>query len=400
MDALYYRLTLWQAVNLSCSAFDALVGYFADARGALAHVDEWRALGLHANHITRARTLDGFFEVSQRILTEASSGAYGIIDAGDAHYPRALQETPSTPPFLFYLGDAHALKLPAVAVVGTRTPCAHAHQIAYHFARHLALAGVCVISGMAQGIDAAAHDGALDGSRVSIGILGTGILQRYPRQNHWLYDKMLEAGGLLLTEMLPNTRADKFTFPRRNRLLSALAQGVVVCQARQKSGTMITARYAGEFGRQVFAIPDNILNENASGCHHLIREGATLVTSPQEVLMDLGLDKLHAGNAYVPTRPATNHQSVPTHSYAQNKAHSASMSACLNAHVSRETSSASDIPPNLVPLYQAIKENSSGLDLDALMHLSDANASSLLGDLVTLEMLGVIQSQGGLYVLS
>ena len=206
----------------------------------------------------------------------------------DPDYPRALLELGHAPPVLYFVGRRELLNRPALAIVGSRNATPQGLDNARAFARALADAGLTIISGLALGIDAAAHEGALDGTGSTLAVVGTGLDRVYPARHRQLAHALAARGGLL-SEFAPGTPARASHFPRRNRLISGLARGVLVVEAALSSGSLITARYAGEQGREVFAIPGSIHSPLARGCHKLIREGAKLVETAQDVLAELGL---------------------------------------------------------------------------------------------------------------
>ncbi len=212
-----------------------------------------------------------------------------LLVPGDAGYPAPLAAIPDPPPRLYVQGEVAALARAQLAVVGSRRPTAGGRQTAHAFAAALARAGLAVTSGLASGIDAAAHQGALDAGGSTIAVCGTGLDQVYP-PGHRRLAAAIAAGGALVSEFPPGTPPRRQNFPRRNRIISGLGLGVLVIEAAQRSGSLITARLAAEQGRDVFAVPGSIHNPMARGCHRLIREGAILVEGPAEVLAALRLD--------------------------------------------------------------------------------------------------------------
>ncbi|MBD8874630.1 DNA-processing protein DprA [Rhodanobacter sp. DHB23] len=205
-----------------------------------------------------------------------------LLRCTEADFPPLLETVPQPPAALFVAGDAGLLLHPQVAIVGARgaTPAGLEH--ARRFARALALAGFTVTSGMADGIDGAAHEAALDAGAATIAVVGTGLDRVYPRKHHALAQRIV-AQGAQVSEFPPGTAPRADHFPRRNRLISGLSLGTVVVEADLRSGSLITARLAGEQGREVFALPGSIANPLARGCHRLIRDGAHLVEEPAEV---------------------------------------------------------------------------------------------------------------------
>ena len=209
-----------------------------------------------------------------------------VIAPGSEDFPELLARIADPPAELYVAGDVEALHLPAIAIVGSRNPTEGGRRNAYAFARHLSRAGFCIVSGLALGIDTAAHRGALDGGGKTIAVLGHGIDRIYPPQNEALA-KEIVANGAVCTEFPPGYPPRRENFPRRNRLISGLALGTLVVEAAKRSGSLISARLAGEQGREIFAIPGSIHNPMARGCHQLIRQGAKLVESADDILSEL-----------------------------------------------------------------------------------------------------------------
>jgi DNA processing protein len=205
-----------------------------------------------------------------------------LLRCTEADFPPLLEAIPQPPAALFVAGDASLLLHPQVAIVGARAASPAGLEHARRFARALALAGFTVTSGMADGIDGAAHQAALEAGAATIAVVGTGPDRVYPYK-HLALARRIAAQGALVSEFPPGTAARADHFPRRNRLISGLALGTVVVEADLKSGSLITARLAGEQGREVFALPGSIANPLARGCHRLIRDGARLVEEPAEV---------------------------------------------------------------------------------------------------------------------
>ncbi len=252
----------------------------------------WRAAGLSA---AQAQALlhpaPGRLAQAQAWLAQPG---HRVLGWHDPDYPALLRRISSPPLALFVDGEPAALWHPAVAVVGSRSPSSGGVDNARAFASGLASAGLTVASGLATGVDAAAHEGALavPGGR-TVAVLGTGPDLAYPRQHTRLRDRIAGKGaaqppcGAVVSEHPPGTPAIRSHFPTRNRILAGLALGTLVVEAAERSGALITARQAADAGREVFAVPGSIHNARARGCHRLIREGATLVESVQEVLQPL-----------------------------------------------------------------------------------------------------------------
>ncbi len=234
-------------------------------------------------------------------------GGY-LVCLGAADYPALLAEIPDPPPGLFYCGDASLLASPQIAMVGSRHATRAGLELAESFAAELAQRGLCISSGLAYGVDAASHRGALRVQGKTIAVLGTGLDVVYPRRNEGLYQQ-IATEGLLVSEFPPGSPPRREQFPQRNRVISGLSLGVLVVEAAVRSGSLITARFALEQGREVFAIPGSIHNPQARGCHRLIREGACLVESVEDIVqawvawLPAALEDLPAGSARAPSHP-------------------------------------------------------------------------------------------------
>ena len=228
------------------------------------------------------------------------SGAKLVL-CTDAAYPPLLAQITGAPPVLFVLGSVEALHSPQLAMVGSRNPSAAGRKTARDFAARLASAGLTITSGLAVGVDAASHEGALLVDGITVAVLGTGLDAVYPSQNSRLAARIREK-GTLVSEFPPRTEPAKRNFPRRNRIISGLAHGTLVVEAACRSGSLITARWAADQGRDVFAIPGSIHNPLSRGCHQLIRDGAKLVETAADVLSELQIPLFRQGVTEVPRR--------------------------------------------------------------------------------------------------
>ena len=213
--------------------------------------------------------------------------AHHRVALGDEDYPAMLNEIPGPPEVLYVNGDIEALHQPALAIIGSRNPTEGGIRNAREFARHLAGQGFTIVSGMAQGIDAAAHQGALDAGGKTVAFLGTGIDRVYPSGNRKLAHDIAK-NGALVSEFPLGAPPERWHFPARNRLISGLSLGTLVVEAARRSGSLITARLAGEQGREIFALPGSIHNPLSRGCHELIRQGAKLVETAGDIVAELG----------------------------------------------------------------------------------------------------------------
>jgi len=232
--------------------------------------------------------------IAKGVDEHAHASNLAWLDAPDAHlvtcldpvYPEQLKALPGSPAWLYIKGDPDLLNRPMLAIVGSRNATPQGRRDAHAFAKALAEAGLNIVSGLAEGIDTAAHEGGLEGNGSGVAVVGTGLDRVYPAKNRALAHRLAQ-GGALVSEFALGTPPKPGHFPRRNRLISGLALGVLVVEAAPQSGSLITARLAGEQGREVFAIPGSIHSPLAKGCHLLIKEGAKLVESAADILEEL-----------------------------------------------------------------------------------------------------------------
>ena len=240
-----------------------------------------------------------------RALAWAAEAGHAVITLADETYPRLLLEIADPPPLLYARGRAELLQRSALAVVGSRNATQQGTANAEAFARTLSEAGLTIVSGLALGIDAAAHRGGLQGAGSTIAVLGTGIDVIYPQRNAALAAE-IAARGLIVSEFPLGSAPSAQNFPRRNRLISGLARGCLVVEAAVASGSLITARAAADQGREVFAVPGSIHSPLAKGCHVLIKSGAKLVESAEDVLTELsGFRPSGYASTREPARPAS-----------------------------------------------------------------------------------------------
>ena len=303
---------------------------------------------------------------------------HALLTFDDADFPPLLNEAPAAPAALFVAGDATALWSPQIAVVGSRNASQSGLATASSFARALAGAGFAITSGLAEGIDGAAHAAALDAGGATIAVLGTGPDLVYPPKHHGLAAR-IRMQGALVSEFPPGTPAHPSHFPRRNRIIAGLSLGTLVVEAGVRSGALITARNAAESGREVFAIPGSIHNPLARGCHQLIRNGAKLVETAEEVIAELA-PLAHGLGARLRERLQTSSASAPD-----------PLAACArNATPDR----AGD--PDYANLFAALGHESLGID--QLAERSGLPVAALSSMLLMLELEGeVVATRGGAY---
>ena len=285
-DSLTAFLRLFHGLKQARSRINHLLKHFDDdPREAVASsVTDLRAHGVDGESIRRirARRQPGV----DADLAWADRPGNHLICSRDAAYPELLRHIPDPPLLLYASGNPDCMQAPQIAIVGSRNCTPGGEQNAYDFALQCAGSGLAVTSGLALGIDAAAHRGALAADGATIAVTGTGLDRVYPRANRRLAEEIAEH-GLLLSEFPPGTPPKPAHFPQRNRIISGLAVATLVVEAATRSGSLITARLAAEQGREVFALPGSIHNPLTRGCHRLIRDGATLVESADDIAGEL-----------------------------------------------------------------------------------------------------------------
>ena len=286
-DETLSALALARVPGVGPQAWQRLMAAFGSATDALtAGRSALLAIGLPAETVNRLGAPD-WAGAEADAGWVAARPEHHLLRVGDPGYPCQLAEIPDPPPLLFLRGTPEALHHPQVALVGSRHATAGGTDLTRHLAGSLAEAGLTVTSGLAYGIDGAAHRGALDAGGTTIAVTATGVDRPYPRRHRRLHEAIAE-GGAVVSEQPPGTEPAAALFPRRNRIISGLARGVVVVQAGRRSGALITARQAAEQGREVFAVPGSVHDPAARGCHALLREGATLVEHAGDVLDEIG----------------------------------------------------------------------------------------------------------------
>jgi DNA processing protein len=285
MDELTAKLILLRA-PLTGAQWFALMEHCGSASQALgADTSTWQACGLTERSVAVLSTFtESLVAADYEWLRQPH---HHLVCLGDAHYPPLLRQIADAPTGLFVSGNVELLSKPQLAIVGSRNPTPYGREVATAFARHLTQCGLVITSGLAEGIDAASHRGALDGTGQTIAVCGTGLDSVYPPNCKSLASE-IEQRGVLVSEFPIGTTARKFHFPLRNRIISGLSLGTFVVEAALHSGSLITAKQAGDYGREVFALPGSIHNPMAKGCHQLIRQGAKLVDSAEDILNELG----------------------------------------------------------------------------------------------------------------
>jgi DNA processing protein len=278
------RLRVHRLPEVGPKRFHKLINAFGSASAALsAPASAWRALGLPSAS-AEARRSPHVRDGASAALAWLERPGQHLLMWDDPTYPALLAEIADAPPLLFVAGDPGILERPQLGMVGSRRASKPGLDTATAFARSLAGAGFVITSGLALGIDGAAHQGALDVGGQTIGVLGTGIENFYPQRHRQLAATMSAQGSAVVSEFPLDAGPQASNFPRRNRIISGLSLGVLVVEASVASGSLITARLAAEQGREVYAIPGSIHHPGARGCHQLIRDGAVLVETIEHIL--------------------------------------------------------------------------------------------------------------------
>lgn len=278
------RLRLHRLPDIGPKRFAKLLEAFGSASKALsAPASAWRSLGLPAT-CAEARRCPTIRDGASHAMRWLERPHQHLLMWDQADYPALLAQIPDPPPLMFVAGDAQILEKPQLAMVGSRRASRPGMDTAAAFSRSLAGAGFVITSGLALGIDAAAHQAALDVGGLTVGVLGTGLENFYPQRNQRLAEAMIASGSAVLSEFPLDAGPTPSNFPRRNRIISGLSLGVLVVEASVASGSLITARLAAEQGREVYAIPGSIHHPGARGCHQLIRDGAVLVETIEHIL--------------------------------------------------------------------------------------------------------------------
>lgn len=267
---------LWRVIR----AFPSVQAFFEADSAA------WLAAGAKPKDLATFKLRD--HRGIESSLAWASEPGQAVLTIDDPRYPALLKAITDPPMVLYVKGDPAVLSQPQIAVVGSRQASVEGAENAFHFAAALVKHGYAVTSGLARGIDAAAHRGALKGKGATIAVMGSGFHHIYPTAHTGLVEDIAASGGAVISEFSVSLPPAPHHFPLRNRVIAALSTGVLVVEAALRSGSLITARQALEQGREVFAIPGSIHHAKARGCHHLIREGATLVETADDIVSQLG----------------------------------------------------------------------------------------------------------------
>lgn len=361
------RLRLHSLPDIGPQRFYKLLEVFGSASSALsAPAEAWRAIGMPQSS-SDARRSEVVREQALLALRWAECAGHHVLLHDMHEYPALLKETAGAPPLLFVQGDPYILEKPQIAIVGSRRATPPSLDTAQRFAQSLAKGGFVITSGLALGVDAAAHQGALDVQGLTIAVVGTGLNQVYPARHRGLLRDIVEQGGAVVSELALHSAPHASHFPRRNRIISGLALGVLVVEASPSSGSLITARLAAEQGREVYAIPGSIHSPGARGCHQLIRNGATLIETVGDILESL--------QGWQLTAPA------------QQPAVQKKLAFGSDAESKRQAEH---------PLLQLLKAQP--LDIDHLVELSELPLHEVLSALTDFEIEGQAVCEGGMWL--
>lgn len=223
-----------------------------------------------------------------------------ILTLEDLEYPESLRSIKNAPKELYVMGNTNCFYMPCVTVVGSRNMSEYGKKMTRKIVKELVEAGICIVSGLAVGVDTIAHETCLENDGHTIAVLGSGLNKVFPSENKELFNRIINLGGCVMSEHMPDEEAKKIYFPARNRIVSGLSLATLVIEAAYRSGTSITAKFAFEQGKKVFCIPNSIGSKNSSGTINLIKKGATMITNAEEILYSLGLiDKLDDYEKYL-----------------------------------------------------------------------------------------------------
>ncbi len=357
-DPALYWIGLSSIPGVGRVTFRKLAQHFGSPERALsASSSELKAISGLSDKVINELTSFSWREYAEQELVKAQNAGIAIIIVDDAAYPEALRNTPDPPLFLYVKGDLH--QGDGIAIVGTRKPTHYGLTVTHSISSELASAGLTIVSGLARGIDTQAHRGALAAKGRTIAVLGCGIDVAYPPENKGLMEDISRSGAVV-TEYPFGTQPESGYFPSRNRIISGLSRGTVIVEAAEDSGSLITAKYALEQGRKLFAVPGNIGAANSRGSNSLIKQGATLVESAQDILQDLKIKSAGAQSA----------------------------------------NAARDLPSltrDEEPVFRQITNEPKHIDL--LMKESNTTPARISGTLVTLELKGLVRQLPGKYYI-
>ncbi len=397
-DELESWIKLWRVSGIGSKKFQLLLNSFDTPAAALAaNSSQLVQAGLSskvANSICDQKNTDS---AKPDLEWLNASDNHHIVTLHCPEYPQRLKQIDDAPALLYVHGNLSILKDPQLGIVGSRNPTQSGHNNAYEFAKHLATTGLCITSGLALGVDGAAHQGAIDGEGPTIAVIATGVDRVYPAKHRELAHKIVE-NGAIVSEFPIGTHPDSRHFPRRNRIISALSYGVLVVEAALKSGSLITARLAMEQNREVFAIPGSIHNPLAKGCHQLIRQGAKLVETAEDILEEMSaLIDLN-------DHSSSSHQSSNSNFISQKPSVESETSRTVtnDDHYSKtksdEIASSDTQIDGSLDQEQKTLLNAMGFDpisIDQLVLSTDFDAATIAAMLLMLELQNYVSGNGG-----
>lgn len=283
-------LQLWKVPRVGAKTYQKLLSAFGSPAAVFdANAEALKQAGFSELLISNIQKSKDSVAVQADLDWLQQADNHYIVTVDCADYPKMLKQTSNPPPLLYVRGDFSVLNDPQIAIVGSRNPTQGGLAAAYDFSNYLGKTGLCITSGLALGIDGKAHQGALDAGAPTIAVIATGIDRVYPARHRDLAHKIVQ-NGAIVSEFPIGTQPKAENFPRRNRIISGLSYGTLVVEAALRSGSLITARLAMEQNREVFAIPGSIHNSLARGCHQLIRQGAKLVETAQDILEEMVIE--------------------------------------------------------------------------------------------------------------
>ena len=414
-------IKLWRISGVGSKKFQLLLSHFGSPQAVfLANATQITQAGVSqkiANAISDEKQNDESTTPDLTWLTASEN--HHILTLECEEYPERLKQINDAPALLYVHGNLSILQDPQLGVVGSRNPTQSGQNNAYEFSKYLAQTGMCINSGLALGVDGAAHQGAIDGNGPTIAVIATGIDRVYPAKHRALAHQIVK-NGAIISEFPVGTHPDSRHFPRRNRIISAMSYGVLVVEAALKSGSLITARLAMEQNREVFAIPGSIHNPLAKGCHQLIRQGAKLVETAEDILEEMSslIDlndhqvkqtKTHAVNAPQPSSSKTRdfqletpQSETPQSETSQLESTQSNLNA--NDHITNNTQGPSSndseqkTAMNELDPEQSALLNAMGFDpisIDQIVLATDLDAASVAAMLLILELQNYVTSNGG-----
>ncbi|MFZ7141746.1 DNA-processing protein DprA [Avibacterium avium] len=366
-------LRLLQVPKLGANSIQKILAEIAPEQLLAFDAMAFKHIGWSENQINRWFSPERKF--IDPALEWAVQGGNFLFNLLDENYPYLLRQIPSAPPIVFVQGNPNALSQPQIAIVGSRYCSNYGEYWARFFAQELNRAGFIITSGLALGIDGFCHQAVVEQKGQTIAVLGNGLNSVYPAKHRGLAQQIIEHNGALVSEFLPNQPPVAENFPRRNRIISGLSLGTLIIEATERSGSLITARYALEQNREIFALPGNIQNGFSEGCHKLIKQGATLVENVQDIVDNLP-NYGYFASLYTPPKQ----QDLPFN---------------LTRPQTKSVTPQQAEPPSHPELYAQLSHIA--ISLDELSDRLSLPIDALLTQLLSLELQGLVVSENGLY---